>query len=388
MTTKSRARWAEILLIGIYIALLWAPTFDTLLNLDDSRPIGENRLPAPFPKFSQFNFSSAQKFLNGFGDYFNDHFGFRKKLIRWFQNWKISFFRDRSVYKIVIGRDGWLFLSESQMVEHYLGLAKFSPVQLRDWQTLFEKRRDWLAQRGIQYLVVIPPNKEMIYPEKLPAWLTNALSVNRQTKLDQFLDYMKKNSTVRILDLRAPLNAAKKIAPTYLQTDTHWNLFGGFIALQELTKTLSQQISVPPALDLKNFIWTNVPARGGDLAQMLGSETSEKNYFKFTPKPFLPVLNFQTNKDFATPWGPRGLVRIENSAGPKATAIVFRDSFGLAWQPFLGYEFQRVIFLADNRSFDAKLISENPPTIVINEILERYFNTLDPQEMLKTDHLP
>ncbi len=239
-------QWANMALIVIFFVLIWLPTLDKFFHLDHSSPPGENRLPASLPKMSSFSFAGAQTYLAGLELYFNDHFGFRNSLVRSFQKEKIGLFHDRSVYKVFIGQDHWLFWGESQMVEHYLGLEKFSPEQLAAWQRLLEKRRDWLAQRGIQYLFVVPPDKQDIYPEELPLWLIQATPPDRETKLDQFLKYMKAHSTVPVLDLRQPLIEAKKIQPTYLQNDTHWNSFGAFIAGQTLLGALG--IQSPPGL--------------------------------------------------------------------------------------------------------------------------------------------
>jgi len=55
---------------------------------------------------------------------------------------------------------------------------------------------------------------------------------------------------------------------------------------------------------------------------------------------------------------------------------------------FLGYSFHRIAFVWENREFNASVIVENHPRIVVNEMLERYFNTEDPEEMLARDALP
>ena len=86
-----------------------------------------------------------------------------------------------------------------------------------------------------------------------------------------------------VLDLRPPLVAAKGTAPTYLQNDTHWNLFGGFIGCQATVRAMRQQLPDLPPLSLADFNWSNAPATGGDLDRMLGVDAPEKNYFVFTP---------------------------------------------------------------------------------------------------------
>jgi hypothetical protein len=383
---RARADWV---LIAAFLFLLWAPTLDSFFNLDHSRQPGENRLPAPFPKWHEASLGEARKYIVGLDDYFSDHFGFRKQLIRWFQNWKIGLFHDRSVYKIIIGPNRWLFIAELQMVEHYLGLARFTPQQLEDWRQVLEKRRDWLAVRGSHYLFVIAPDKQNIYPEELPAWLRNAVPAGRETKLDQFLKYMKEHSTVEILDLRQPLLEAKRIAPTYLQNDMHWNLFGGFVGCQEVVKTLTKQFPGLPPLRVEDFTWTNAPATGGDLARMLGSDAPEKNYFSFKPKPSVITPKVHAATNLVSAWDVHKPSFIsENPAALTETAVVFGDSFGTAWQPFLGCSIKRIIFMTENREFNTRVILENQPRIVVNEILERYFNTQNPQELLTHDGLP
>ena len=100
--------------------------------------------------------------------YFNDHFGFRKRLIRWYRLWRLDLFRDQKGFRSVIaGKDGWYYFNENQMVEHYRGTLQFTPEQLQDWQKYLESYREWLAQRGIKFLFVVAPDKESIYPENL-----------------------------------------------------------------------------------------------------------------------------------------------------------------------------------------------------------------------------
>ena len=385
----SRGTWAVWVLIAVFLLLLWAPSLDSFFKLDYSRQPGENRLPATFPRWQENSLAGAQKYIGGLDNYFSDHFGFRKKLIRWFQNWKIGIYHDRSVYKVLVGPNRWLFTGEEQMVEHYLGIAKFTPQQLADWQKILERLRDWLAAHGIKYLFVIPPNKQDIYPEELPAWLRNAVPASRETKLDQFLKFMRAHSTVEVLDLRPALVAAKKTAPVYLINDTHWNLFGGFLACQEVVKTLTKQLPDLPPLRLEDFTWTNTPATGGDLARMLGTDAPEINYFSLHAKPSVsaPVVRAATNE--ISTWDPHKHSMIsENPAPLPESAVVFHDSFGVSWQPFLGCCFKHIVYMSDNREFNTRVILENHPQVVVNEILERYFNSHDLKELLAHDDLP
>ena len=391
-STAPRKPWAEWLTIAVFAGLLWLPTVDFFTGVDVTRQPSENRLLAPKPRLAQLNLPGLRGYLTASELYFNDHFGFRKRLIRWFQQWK-RVFHDRTNKEVFVGEHGWLFLCGQQMLEHYLGTAKFTPAQLQAWQKVLEKRRDWLAARGIKYYFVVPPDKHNIYSEELPAWLRDATPANRETKLDQFEKYMRGHSTVPIVDLRAPLLEAKTSAPIYLQNDTHWNALGAFIGCQELVRFLSRDFPDLPLPRAEDFVFTNKPYSGGDLARMLGLDKSEKNYFDVTPKPPLEIPPLVPVTNLPLHWEMHNSnavsVVAENPAPLAETVVVFHDSFfGLRARQYLSGSFKRSLFVWDNREFNTKIIEEYQPKIVISEMLERFFNTYDPGELMAKEAVP
>jgi len=378
------SRWADWVVITAFVGLLVLPLVDNVLHIDRAPVTGENRLPTPAPQLPGWHWDAIRKFPAGFEAYYNDHYGYRKRLIRWYQRWKISLYRDRSVYRVTIGKDGWLFWAQQEMVENYLGLTPFTEDQLKAWQSLLEHRRDWLAKQGIQYVFVVPPDKHNVYPEELPDWLIKATPAHRVTKFDQFLAYMKAHSTVTIVDLRPTVIAAKKTLPTYLKNDTHWNLYGAFVACQQMVQLMSDRLpgGLPP-LRLEDYTYTNCYSTWiGDVGQMISTRTPEKNYFEFTPKPGrpAPVIVDTTNIVVSWDWHKRCSI-CTNPAAPAHKLVMFNDSFGEGWKPFLGDDFQQIIYMYDNREFNKKVIAEYHPDIVVNEMLERFFDTLDPRTM-------
>lgn len=364
-------RWTNRVLIGLFIVILWLPTFDTFFHFDYAPVPNEKRLLAAFPKFEP-GLGGLKKYTAGLEAYFNDHFGCRKRMVKCNNKWKWKLFRDQSLrHDCIVGRDGWLYLAECQMVEHYRGVLQFTPEELRDWQALLERRRDWLAQRGIKYCFVIVPDKQSIYPEFLPLWLTKA---RPETKLDQFFAHMRAHSTVEILDLLEPLRTARTIASTYFKTDTHWNQFGAFQSCQELVKSLSKQLSGLRLVPLDSFYLTNKIEPGGDMAKFLGLNLTEHNAVYLTPKPGLPPLEISTV--------PRDKLDPLFTKNPQArgSAIVFQDSFGKYWPPFLGYDFGKVAYIWQYH-FDTALIEREKPLVVISEMVERNFNVTNPKEL-------
>lgn len=375
---QNHRRWPAHALAVLFFVFLGLPLLDLFFHIDPTSPPSENRVLAKFPPYPE-GFSDLRRFLAGWENYFSDHFGCRRCLILWHNKLKWSLFQEKSVRNVLVGTDGWLFFSGAQMVEHYRGALQFTETELADWQKLLERRRDWLAVRGIKYLFVLAPDKQSVYRENLPDWLQPLAG---RTKVDQFLAHMQAHSTVEILDLRPVLLAARKSAPVYQKTDTHWNELGALFAGEEVIRALGKnqwpQLA-PISLDL--FDRTNRLAPGGDLARGLGVSLTESNAIFLTPKPELPPLEIfiptgEHIKDMSSAKNPQG----------RGRAMIYHDSFGRYWVPFLGYQFGEADFFWQYH-LDAARIENEKPVVVVNEMLERFFNVADPRELSALDAL-
>ncbi len=377
-TNLTLTRRLNVALIAMFGVLLWLPTLDTFFHFDYTPALDEKRVPAQLPYLKSFP-GGLKEYIVGLEACFNDHFGCRNQLIRWQMDWRQALrSAGDNAHDVIIGSDGWLFISQNQMVEHYRGMRQFAPQNLSGWQALLEHRRDWLARRGIKYVFVVAPDKHSIYSEYLPAWMTK---LRPETKLDQFCIYMRAHSNVEVIDLRPALRDARRIAPTYFKTDTHWNAFGGFVACQEIVKKLP---GLEP-LSLDSFELGKAAAPGGDLAIMLGLKTTEENAVSLTPKPGLPALEM-SSKDLVKHPEYRGPSFTKNSGG-KGAALLFCDSFGTALIPFLGWHFGKVTHLRKD-TLDARWIEQEKPDVVISEMVEREFNTMDPIFLKAEEALP
>lgn len=381
MTTPASnpiCRAINSLLIVVFFALLWIPLAETVFQFDPSPAPNEKRVPAAFPKF-EFSPGGLREYLVGLEKYYNDHFGFRKTLLRWEHKWKRSLFRESSVTEAMIGRDGWLYLARGGMVDNMLGNITYTEQQLQEWRQVFQTRRDWCAQRGIAYQLVIAAEKHSVYPEHLPAWIP----ANRKAdQIGQLVADLKTNSTVPVLDLREPLRHAKESGQAFHVTDTHWNDFGAFVGYQSLITALAAQRPDLKPLRRDAFEQQHSQQPGGDLAVMLGQEQSlrETNHITFVPKPPLSAINARvdTNLFLSGRAVGSGLPVTDNPAAP-GKAILFHDSFALALQPFLAQHFNRVIYVWQH-DWDVRLIEQEKPDVVIDEVAERAFYRGDPKK--------
>jgi alginate O-acetyltransferase complex protein AlgJ len=362
---------ATVFLCGLFLVLLWMPAFDSAFKLDNSPIPIENRAPAKLPVWGT-GAQGVKGYLAGLEAYFNDHFGFRNLFIRTHGFFLRKVFGQGSV-EVLIGRDQWLFYAGNRAIDCHMGVKLLSARQLNEWQALLEKRRDWLAERGIKYLFVLTPNKESIYPEYLPEWAHKEGAV---TQLDQLLAHLRAHSTVEILDLRPAMIEARKNGRIYLITDTHWNHLGAFAGYRAIIQTLARQLPGMEPLGMDAFESSVSQRPGGDLARMLAQEQAmrERDFVTLTPRSELPKLEVKSDPSILPrEWLPEEQpVFVENS-NQKYTAVVFRDSFAEYLIPFLGHNFKRIVFIWQ-RPWDLKVIEHEKPNVVIDEMLERYLD--------------
>ena len=379
---KTLCAFYDALTIAVFLGLIWLPTMDYFCKLDHAKATGENRLPAKWPAYE--GLQKSRVFITGVEAYFNDHFGFRKRLVRLNNHWKGQLFHDPSSPEVLIGRDGWLFYSGERMIGHYTSKEVWSQQDLENWRRLLEGRRDWLRARGAKYLLALPPDKHRIYPDYLPNWLERG---PKPSKVEQLVNYMKVHSTVEVLDLAPVLTESRKIRTNYFKTDTQWNKFGGFISYRAVVESLSHQLPGLKPLPLDTFAWKPGTPAQGDLARILGRPEA---YPETETVACVPLKSFNAPEVLFDP------ARFPHE-GPKETrpcytlnpgafgkAMVFHDSFACAWYDFLGQHFSEVVYVWQYE-WNKALIEREKPDLVVDELLERSFNQQDPIALASKD---
>lgn len=349
----------------LFIAMLLLPTADSLWSLDPFSRHNENRKLAERPSLS---FSELKKFPAKFQTYFNDNFGFRNTLVRGNYFLKYRLLGASPSSQVIIGKKGWLFYTGEGEVEDCRGVTDFTDEQLQRWTMNFELKKTWLAAQGIRYLLVIPPNKSTVYPEYLPDALTRVQPVSG---VNEFIDYVKKNSQVELVDLRKTLADAKATGDVYFKTDTHWNNYGAFHAYAEIIKPIVSWFPEITPLKLEDFSIEKKHGASGDLAGMIGGlEFLSEDQFDLTPKKHFTATLFEKNENARDPF------TMEKSNDQLPNAVIFRDSFFTAMVPFVADNFSSSRYYWqrwDTLTPITDIIDRYHPDIVIEEVVERSF---------------
>lgn len=327
----------------------------------------ENRQLSEKPTFK---ISKIDEYPHQFETFFNDHFGLRHFLVKAHNYIMIVLFHVSTHPAVILGKDGWLFFNGGgeETIDDARGIKRFTPEQLIKIKNNLEKKQSYFKNRHIPFLIVIPANKESVYPEYFPKEI---VIEKNQTSVDQLLAYLKKNSQLDILDLRKTLIDNKKNGLLYYKTDTHWNNLGAFFAYTEVIKhiknyfpnligkklsdyEIKHDINLYPIHDLDHYLLA-LDNYFRDEDYTLVSKSPVKASLETKPKvePNLLDTLIYSTKDKNLP-----------------NLLVMRDSFGGFFAPFLSESFNKSTYIW-SYSLTKKEIEEAKPDIVILEILER-----------------
>src|SRR6185503_11425114 len=79
---------------------------------------------------------------------------------------------DRVFPKVIVGEDGWLIFTGEGDIQDYQRAEAFTEDELAMFQADLDALSANYAARGITLLVVVVPNKNTIYPERVPSQIT------------------------------------------------------------------------------------------------------------------------------------------------------------------------------------------------------------------------
>ncbi len=158
---------ADKALVAVFLLVSGLPLAGMIFGIDRTFVLEENRVLATRPELKPTRRAMALLPAK-LEAYFNDQFGFRKRLIYWLAVVKVSGLGVTSTPGVTLGRDGWLYLAGDASVSSFRATRPFTPEKLERYRLILEARRDWLAERGIPYVLIVAPNKDTIYPEYVP----------------------------------------------------------------------------------------------------------------------------------------------------------------------------------------------------------------------------
>ena len=348
-------RLESLLQLGVFALFLALPLLDSGLDLDGSTtPRGSVTVTRQPERPSDL--AALAGFPETFEPYFREHFGWRKWLIHRFHQLNYLAFRVSESPSVHVGRDDWFYYGKGAATFQRANVP-FSDRERRRWFGSIRNRQEWLASQDIEYLFAVAPNKHSIYPEHLPAKLIRSGEETRWQLLSRLLGL---HTEVKVVDLHAPLLAAKEHEQVYERTGSHWNQRGAYVAYRAIFDQLVERFP-----DLEPVEWDDVEWEdregAADLVSMIsaGGFVEERRQRPASGLRHLD-LAFRRNGDLITEQDDPSLPR----------AVIFHDSFSVALAPFLAEHFSYAVFRWRPR-FDGRLVQRVGADVVIEQRVER-----------------
>lgn len=285
----------------------------------------EKRRLAVFPTLITENGINASYGKN-FESWFDDRFLLRRPIILLFDKYRFLLSADEN-QKALLGKDGWAFYKGDRSVSNYQNATLLSQDELEKITANLNDIQNFAKQNKQRFVFLIGPDKNKAYGE----FFSEKYKKQRpdsESRTAQLLNYLKLHSDVRAVYPLDVIKANKDKGLLYYKDDTHWNDFGAYLAYKEIMRAIGE----------KNvFVDFQQKVRGerGDISSMIRLEKSVYSRLKY-PTIVTPLAG-KCEKAGRTTEGYFNFLC--NNPNKKGKAVVFRDSFTDALQPYLAATF-------------------------------------------------
>lgn len=282
----------------------------------------------------------------------------------------ITYFIDGEIMssQVLLGTNNWLFyksITDSDPIADYEGTNLHSADELNYILAAALTTQEELEKQGIQFVILVAPNKENVYSDFMPKEYIKA----SKTRTDIMVEFLQENGVNISYPKRELLN--NNNLQLYFKYDTHWNQLGAYIGVQSalaqfkiyIPNINQQTISSTPLAN--NYRYCGVD----DLANMI----------RLRDLVFNDDVEYQINGTIKTYWAlieaenDKGEVShfVNNSAKTNRTVLLVGDSFRTSMLPELQTIFTNV-YVVHRSAYTSELINEVAPDYLIAEYVERY----------------
>lgn len=361
---------AKVLFICAFWVILAVPFVGWFLGQDKFVTTLENRNLKQKPNFPHST-KEVKKFPKNVEDYYKDQFATRVDLLKAYRRAK-SFIGDPITDLVVEGKEGWLYLGTvkigkqrySDPLGDYRGKNLYQAENLQLAVDRYRRLSAWLDKRGIEFGLVVAPQKHTVYPEYLPQYIQK---LGKDTALDQLARGFSAEDDFRFIDLRSSMLKAKSNSGgrrIYHKHDSHWNSLGAEIAQYVIIKSFED--SFPGKVYARRYDNNVAKPKRGDLAKHFGIEYAEPDYWS---------PSFSNPCEIAPrPPGPMSLSTHVTKCGKgNLKILIFRDSYFTALLPYFSQQFSEAVFHWNVLTVSKmeELIEKHDPDLILEEYVER-----------------
>ena len=315
----------------------------------------EKKELAPLPSLVEDGHLNTD-YLSGLGDYFNDHFAFRQELVSFDSILRGRIFGVSSDDSVVVGRDGWLFYSDT--LNDFTGSAPMSERKIFNIANNLSLTQSYVESTGAQFVFTIAPNKNTLYPQYMPYTYSAA---ERSSHNAVVLGEQLTARGVNYVDLFELFDGQDEVL--YLARDSHWNNRGALLSCEALLSAVSHT-----DVSFSQLEGTVTDDYVGDLNLMLyplGAQPESNIDYA--------IDNYTYTNGASSVEDP---IIVTSASDVQGSLLMYRDSFGNTMLPFMASSFSSACFV---RTVPYNLGTYSmiyQPTVVIIEKVERSIDEL------------
>ena len=351
----------NIIIFLILFLIISVPLFG-IRGSGGEKSESENRVLASKPSLFLEDSKLNPNLKSEFNAWLNDNIGFRNEMIQLNTDINYKIFDKVSNNDVLVGKENWLFYQGEGKVSisNYQAINHYSENELQTILKNVMELKEWCESNGMEFVLMLIPNKEYIYSEYLPEGI---IEVNKKKNIDLVVEYIRSHSDVNVVYPKDALIEGKKTHSVYYKYDTHWNPYGAYIGYSELLKSIGME-----PITFNNFKSKKVLNNEGDLSNMAVLNDKLIPYEEFKIKDSSKCI-------FDDKQGNLSYQKYTSDDLNGKSIFFMGDSFRMAIKPYLNQSFKYTNYVHRERKDFEEAIQENTDVFVY-EIVERYVNTL------------
>ena len=336
--------------IALILALCLIPSLGMLVSASQEAGANEVLASMPNPRDAEGNLNL--EYLTQWKDYAEDHFFLRQSLISVWSALNVNFLHTSISDSVILGSDGWLYYEGT--LNDYTGNGLLSDRELYSAARNLALVKEYAESQGARFLFTIAPNKNSLYPEKMPP-VTMFSRERNNLRLAAALE----EQAVAYLDLFSVIGGEAETL--YFTRDSHWNSKGAALGADAINSALGR------ASSYYEGPFAAQPVHLSDLYEMLfptGTWLEDDQ-----------VYSGELVFEYEAPIRSAENLTIMTTKEGGGSLLMFRDSFGNLLYPYLADSFGSALF---SRSTDYRLdlIAQRAADYVVVELVERNLNYL------------
>lgn len=339
---KSVKKLSNYIFIGIFILILCAPT-----------------------AYLFFNMSEEITYKN-FKEVLSNSFPYKDDLIESYNYIRYKAFKIVKSENVLVGKDEWLFLKdndEDDVLGTFLGDNLFSNEEIRKIEENISSTSEKLKRIGVDFSLVIVPNKLTLYNENLPKHIT--------LPIENRLNQIKGLDNNKIIIPSDTMLQNKDKYMMYNKTSFEWSDAGAYYAYKDIISKLNIQ-----DLTEDNIAYSTEKGYIGELAKTLGmNKLLKENITNIALTTQKAVINENSDsKAFLS------TNKIDNGE----SILILGDASMQKMNRFFAESFKKVTSKPDFQ-IDLSYIKKEKPDRVILSITENQLSVLLNNEIIKEE---